>query len=148
MKNYRVEKAMAASPETVWACLTDTSRYGEWVPSIERFEGKMTEGEQLTMHHTSGNKTRVQVTQVESPRQYILSGGLPLNMVTGTRSFQLTPQANGHTLFVMEEIFSGWLMPILGRAIPDLSQSFEDFAVALQNRVELPVESQSPQGET
>lgn len=136
MKSYRIEKAIAASPEQVWTCLTETSAYGEWAPSIERFEGKMAPGEQLTMHHTSGNQTRVTITQMESPRQYILSGGLPLNMVTGTRSFQLTPQADGTTLFVMEEIFSGWLMPIFGRVIPDLSQSFEDFALALQKRVE------------
>ena len=136
MQSYRTEKAIAASPEKVWACLTDPSAYGEWAPSIECFEGEMAQDEQLTMHHTSGNKTRVKITQMESPRQYILSGGLPLNMVTGTRSFQLTPQVDGTTLFVMEEVFSGWLMPIFGRVIPDLSQSFEDFALALQKRVE------------
>lgn len=137
MKSYRIETAIAASPEQVWSCLTDTSTYGEWVPSVEQMEGKMAAGEMLTMHHTSGRKTRVKVAQMESPQQYVLTGGLPLQMLTGTRSFQLTPKNNSSTLFVMEEIFSGWLMPILGRTIPDLSQSFEDFALALQQRAEV-----------
>lgn len=136
MKSYRVEKAIAARPDQIWTCLNQTHAYGEWVPSVERMEGEMAAGEKLTMHHTSGRKTDLKITQMVAPQQYVMAGGLPLNMLTGTRSFNLTPQGDGGTLFVMEEIFSGWLMPILGRAIPDLSQSFEDFAVALQQRVE------------
>lgn len=61
---------------------------------------------------------------------------MPLGLFKGERTFTLAPQADGTTQFTTREQFSGLLLPIIGRTIPDLSESFQNFAQGLKNRAE------------
>ena len=48
----------------------------------------------------------------------------------------LTPQSDGSTTFVMQERFSGLMLPIAGRAMPDMRPVFERYAADLKRESE------------
>jgi len=52
------------------------------------------------------------------------------------RTHTLAPGPDGQTRLTTEEVFSGPLLPIFGRTIPDLTQNFRGFAAALKARAE------------
>ncbi len=63
------------------------------------------------------------------------SGGMPLGLFKGVRTFTLAREA-GATRFTMREVYSGPLAPLIGRSIPDLGPSFTQVANGLKARAE------------
>jgi hypothetical protein len=55
---------------------------------------------------------------------------LPLNQ-NGTRRYTLTPQAESNVEFMPREEFSG-LLPPIGRSVPDMAQTFQEFVAGLK----------------
>jgi hypothetical protein len=51
------------------------------------------------------------------------------------RTFTLTPE-DGATRFVMREEYTGPMLPLIWRSMPDLQASFEQFAGGLKARAE------------
>jgi len=65
----------------------------------------------------------------------VWTGGMPLGLFKGERTFTLTPTADG-VRFAMREVYTGLLAPLIGRSIPDLQPAFDEFAAALKLRAE------------
>lgn len=61
---------------------------------------------------------------------------MPLGLFKGVRTFTLSPQGGGTTRFAMREEFSGPLLPLIARSMPDLGPSFEQFVAGLKQRAE------------
>jgi hypothetical protein len=57
-------------------------------------------------------------------------------MFKGVRTFKLSAQPDGSTDFVMEERFSGLMLPLVGRSLPDFKPIFERYASDLKNEAE------------
>ena len=53
---------------------------------------------------------------------------MPLGLFRGVRTFTLAPEANGTTRFHMREEYTGPMLPLIWRSMPDLGPSFEQFA--------------------
>jgi hypothetical protein len=51
------------------------------------------------------------------------------------RTFRLAPE-NGATRFTMREEYTGLMLPLIWRSMPDLGPSFEQFARGLKARAE------------
>jgi hypothetical protein len=51
------------------------------------------------------------------------------------RTFTLSPQGNG-TRFSVREEYTGALLPMIWRSMPDLGPSFQKFATGLKQRAE------------
>jgi hypothetical protein len=66
----------------------------------------------------------------------VWSGGMPLGLFKGVRTFTLAPQAAGTIKFTMREEYVGPLAPLITRSIPDLNPSFMRFANGLKRRAE------------
>jgi hypothetical protein len=64
------------------------------------------------------------------------SGGMPLGLFKGVRIFILSPQAEGATKFTVREEYTGPLLPLIWRSMPDLGPSLEHFATGLKQRAE------------
>lgn len=138
MRTFSTTIKIACPPEAIWAVLTDVTCYSEWATGIHRLEGQIANGEVLQLF-TNSKPQRPMALMVNSfvpPKTFTLSGGLPLNLFRGDRTFTLTPQPDGTTEFSMCEVFSGFLAPLLGRMLPDLTPSFEEFAAGLKQRCE------------
>ena len=138
MKFFSASISITATPDLIWEILTDASGYPEWEPGMERIEGTIALGEKIEVYtKISPDRTfPVQVTTFEPGRRMVWTGGMPLGLFKGERTFTLTPNEDGTTEFTTREEFSGLLLPIFGRTIPDLSQSFENFAAGLKAQAE------------
>jgi hypothetical protein len=60
---------------------------------------------------------------------------MPLGLFRGVRTFTLQPAGMG-TDFRIREEYSGPLLPLIWRSMPDLAPSFRQFADGLKRRVE------------
>ena len=137
MRTYSASTTINASPETIWNILTNTTGYPEWDTSMERIEGKLELGEKVTFFtKLSSQSFPVKVTAFETDKKLVLTGGMPLGLFKSERTHQLTPIEDGKTVFHTEEIFSGLLLPLIGKNIPDLTENFEGFVAALKKQAE------------
>ena len=138
MLSYETSAMIAASPETIWSILTDAPGYSGWDSGIERIEGTIAPGEKVKLHTEvqPGRTFGVKVGDVEPARRMTWTGGMPLGLFKGVRSFTLTPEGSGATRFDMREDYSGPLLPLISRSMPDLGPSFERFSSGLKAEAE------------
>jgi hypothetical protein len=138
MKEFSAATTINASPDKVWAVLTNATGYPEWDPGVDRIEGRIAPGEKITAYTklSPGRAFPVTVTEFEPGRKMVWSSGMPLGLFKGVRTFSLSPQGNGATEFKLHEVFTGPLLPLIGRTIPDMTNTFEQFAAGLKARAE------------
>jgi hypothetical protein len=122
----------------VWEVLADTGSWSDWDSGVVGVEGEAALGSRVKVRSELNPKKAypVTVTELEPPRRMAWRGGAPLGLFTGVRTYTLTPEGEGRTRFEMREEFSGPLMPLIGRTLPDMSDSFRQFAAGLKQRAE------------
>lgn len=137
MKSFEVRRTIAASPERVWARLTDARALVTGGLGLLRLDGAIAPGAKLKLWSEAnpGRAFALRVAEFTPHRRMVWEGGMPLGLFRGVRQFNLTPKGNA-TEFHMREEFTGLLAPLIGRSIPDLSPSFERFADGLRMLVE------------
>jgi hypothetical protein len=137
MKHYDAAATIDAPPEAVWSILTDAPAYAQWDSGVQRVEGTIAPGEKIKVvsEANPGRAFPVKVTGFEPGRSMVWSGGMPLGLFKGVRTFTLAPEGSG-TRFTMREEYTGPLLPMIWRSMPDLGPSFEQFARGLKARAE------------
>lgn len=139
MKAFAVSSHIHATAEVVWAILTDGTTWTTWNPTIEKVEGSITPGGKLKVFTklSPGQAFSVRVTEFTPLRRMVWTGGMPLGLFKGQRTYTLTPK-DGGVEFAMREEFSGLIAGMITKSIPDLQPAFEQFAAALKLRAEQP----------
>ncbi len=137
MKSFATSTLIRATPEAVWAILSDGPRWVEWNPTVEKVVGSIAPGSKVTVFTklSPGRAFPIRVTEFAPPRRMVWTGGMPLGLFRGVRTYTLTPK-DGGVEFSMHEVFSGLMAPLITRSIPDLQPSFDEFAAALKRRAE------------
>lgn len=125
-----------ASPETIWAILKDAARYASWNSTVTSLEGDIRTGQTLKLRATLDPKRTFspKVTKLDENEMVWSDGFAP--MFRGVRTFTLVPKANGVTEFAMEEVFSGAMLPLIKKTLPDFAPAFEAFARDLKRAAE------------
>jgi hypothetical protein len=125
-----------ASPEVIWAILTNAADYTKWNSTVTSLEGEIRVGEKLKLRVALDPKRTFspRVTKLESHAMVWSDGFAP--MFRGVRTFTLTPKADGTTEFAMEEAFSGAMLPLIKKSLPDFGPAFETFARDLKRAAE------------
>ena len=138
MREYSASTTINASPQTIWAILTDAPNYPQWDTGVERIEGRIAPGEKVTAYSklSPGRGFPATVSEFEPQRRMTWSSGMPLGLFKGVRTFTLSPQGNGSVHFTLRELFSGPLLPLVGRSIPDMTENFQQFVQGLKERAE------------
>jgi hypothetical protein len=105
---------------------------------VERVDGRIAPGEKITVRSQAnpGRAFPVKVTEFEPGRRMTWSGGMPLGLFKGVRTFTLAPGTDGTTRFTVREEYTGPLLPMIWRSMPDLGPSFRQFANGLKRRAE------------
>ena len=137
MKSYQAESMINASPEAIWAILTDAPGYTTWDSGVVRVEGRIAPGETIKVV-SKANPSRtfpVKVAEFVPGQRMVWSGGMPLGLFKGVRTFTLAPGGNA-TKFSMREEYTGPLLPMIWGSIPDLGPSFEQFASGLKAKAQ------------
>jgi len=137
MRHYESTAVIDARPEAVWAVLTDAPAYADWDSGVVRVEGRIAPQEKIKIVSEANPKRAfgVEVTEFSPAERMVWSGGMPLGLFRGVRTFTLTPE-DGSTRFVMREEYTGPMLPLIWRSMPDLQPSFEQFARGLKARAE------------
>jgi hypothetical protein len=140
MRHYASSTTIDAPAEKVWEVLVDGARYPEWDSGVVRVEGAIAPGETLKVVSSAnpGRAFPVKVTAFEPAHRMVWSGGMPLGLFRGVRTFSLTPVAEGRTTLSVREEYTGPLLPLIWRSMPDLQPSFDQFTGGLKARLEHP----------
>lgn len=138
MTSFNTSPRIHAPRDTIWALLTDGARWADWNPTIDKVEGRIATGEKITVYSTvnPGRAFTLRVSELVPQSRMVWTGGMPLGLFKGERTYSLTAHADDGVEFAMQEVFSGLLAPLLTRSIPDLQPSFEAFTAALKQRAE------------
>ncbi|MBB2200679.1 SRPBCC domain-containing protein [Gluconacetobacter tumulisoli] len=136
---------IAASPERVWAVLTDMASYPAWNPFIRQMTGSLRAGGRLTIRLAAGGTDAPRdqmvfsphVIAVRPPRRLQWIGrlwGLP-GLFTGEHVFILHPTDHG-TRLEQNERFSGLLLWVYD--VNPLHAAFQRMNAALKAEAERP----------
>ena len=138
MRSYEAASDIRATPEAIWAVLTDGPGYARWDSGVDAVEGAIAPAATITVRSNAapGRAFPVKVTEFTSGRRMTWSGGMPLGLFKGVRTFVLTPRSDGTTHFTVREEYTGPLLGMMWRSMPDLGPSFAQFANGLKARVE------------
>ncbi len=140
MKSFSATTTIAASPDKIWKILTDAANFPNWEPNVIRIEGNIALGEKITVYtKLSPNRAfPVTVSEFVVGKKMVWSSAMPLGLFKGERTFTLTPvgKGKGTVEVVTREEFSGLLLPLIGRTIPDLTETFKNFAAGLKKQAE------------
>ena len=126
-----------ATPQRIWSLLTNAADFPRWNSTVTRITGTIAEGERLALEVPAapGRTFRPRVTRLEPERTMVWSDGFA-PMFKGVRTFTLEPHADGTTTFSMVEVFSGVMLPMIKRSLPDFGPSFEAYATDLKREAE------------
>jgi hypothetical protein len=140
MKQFSSNINIRATPEMVWAILTDGPGYSRWNPEITRVDGTIALGKKITAHvMLHGGKIQpvsVRVTAMEPPRQMVWTGGLPMKLFTGQRKFSIVPKNDGTVDFTMQVRFTGPLASLIAGTLGDRQPDIDALAVGLKEFAE------------
>jgi len=137
MKIFEASTTIDADPETIWNILADASGYPDWDPAMDHIEGKLALGETVKFFtKLSDQAFPVKVAAFEPGVKMVLTGGMPFGLFKSERTHTLSPGNDGQTTFHTQEVFSGLLLPVFGKNLPDLTENFRGFAAALKKQAE------------
>ena len=131
-----VEVNIQAVAERVWRLLTDAEGFPRWNSTVTGIDGEIGEGERLRLHVPGTDRTFTPRVSGVVPRQRMTWTGGFAPVFKGVRTFVLTPRSDGSTDFAMAEEFSGLMVPLVKRSMPDLGPVFERFASDLKREAE------------
>jgi uncharacterized protein YndB with AHSA1/START domain len=135
---FEAMSTIKASPGAVWTVLVDGQAWPSWDSGVDGVEGRIETGQKITIRSQAapGRSFPVKVTLFDPPGRLQLSGGMPLGLFRGVRTYYLSSGDDNETLFRVREEYSGPLLGLMWRSMPDLGPSFERFAAGLKQQVE------------
>jgi uncharacterized protein YndB with AHSA1/START domain len=94
---YKVALPIGAPAQRVWDLLVDAPGYKRWNSSVVSIDGLI--AAQRTIKLVSavnpGRTFVLKVTAMDPPHRMVWSGGMPLGLFTGTRTFVIEAAAGG-----------------------------------------------------
>lgn len=137
MKSFSTSIAIGAPPARVWQILTNVAQWTDWNTTVERVTGEAKPGGSVTVYAkiSPGRAFPLKVQDFSPPQRMVWTGGMPLGLFKGTRTYTLVPKGD-QTEFTMQEEFTGLLSPLIEKSIPDMQPSFDEFAACLKRAAE------------
>lgn len=131
-----VEVNICATPESVWNLLTNAKDFPRWNSTVSAIDGQIREGEQLRLRVPGTDRVFTpRVSGVVDCERMTWTGGFS-PVFKGVRKFELRRRSDGSTDFVMEERFSGLMLPLVKNSLPDFGPIFERYALDLKHEAE------------
>lgn len=133
---YDVSTEIDAPVDTVWAVLTDGPSYAQWDNGVVRVEGAIVDGGKVKVFsELSPERAFPLKVSLDAPTLMTWTGGMPLGLFKGVRTFRVGRRGEV-TTFDMREEFSGPLTGMMAKQMPDLQPSFDHFARGLKEESE------------
>ena len=126
-----IQTNINASPETVWAILTNADKYPEWNRTIFSIDGQIKKGEKIRLKSTLDPKRTFKL----KVKEYVKNEKLVWGDAMGKRTYTITKNEEG-VLFSMSEKIGGPMFPLFAGKIPSFDESFDNFAADLKKAAE------------
>lgn len=138
MRYYEAFADIHADPDTIWKILIDGPNYSAWDSGVDRVEGRIALSETIKVHAkiSPGRTFPVKVTEFIAGNRMVWTGGMPLGLFKGVRIFTLSPKGEGTTRVTVREEYTGALLGMMWKSMPDLGPSFETFVQGLKKKAE------------
>jgi hypothetical protein len=135
--HFEVKRSINASPEKVWAIITDKKRVVEGGFGVLKIEGDIKPGSKIKLWSEAnpGRAFPLRVGSFSPPNLMVWEGGMPFGLFKGVRRYVIEKSATGCS-FHMREDYTGPLAGMIGKSIPDLTPSFQKFSDALKRHAE------------
>jgi hypothetical protein len=134
---FDVDRSIAAPRDRIWAILTDAKGYSNWDNGIELIDGEIGPGSKFRLIPEEGERQfKITVVEFEPLERMAWKSGMPLGLFTGIRHFTLTESSDGTTYFRMYEVFSGPMLGMVAKRMPDLGPQFRRFVDGLKKQAE------------
>ncbi len=126
---YQASIDIDAPVAKVWSLLTSVEAQNKWNTTLLKLEGEFKQGGRLVFLTKITPKQPFKVTVKEMGTNHmVLTGGMPLGLFRGLRTFRVTALNEGRAKFETQEVFSGPLVGLMRKVMPDLQPSFDEFA--------------------
>lgn len=137
MKHYEASATIQASTSAVWNILTSGEALCAANTGITRIDGSITEGAKfkLTTKYVPGRAFAITVSKLEAEQSMVWESGMPLGLFKGVRTFTLATSSDGVQLTTREE-FTGTMLPLIWKSMPDLQPSFDQFVQGVKDAAE------------
>ncbi len=135
---YRVSRRVEAAPERVWSALLEVGRWPDWDTGVAKVEGgAAVDGVKLKVFSevSPGRAFPVRVALDDERRVMRWTGGMPMGLFKGVRTFEVAASDGGSKLEVREQ-FTGPLVGAMSKRMPDLQPSLEKFADGIKTHCE------------
>lgn len=132
-KQYTVTRAIDAPSTVVWQLLTDADSYADWNTAVLSITGPIAQGNKIELVSILDPKRtfKLNVAEMTAPKKMVWQDGMPLGLFKGTRTYLVSERGEGSE-FSMTEVFSGPLSGLISKSIPDMTDSFNQFADGLK----------------
>lgn len=140
-QTFRMQRGVSinirAKPEKIWSLLTTAAEFPRWNSTVASIEGEIALGQKIRLRVPIAPKRvfKLKVSELEPKKRMVWSDGAA-PMFKGVRTFTLLEREDGSVDFAMEEVFSGLMLPMIARALPDFAPSFERYAADLKSAAE------------
>lgn len=140
MPRFETTITIKAPAQMIWEILVDAANWPAWNSTVDKVDGTIAPGESITVYAkvNPGRAFPVKVTEFAAPQRMVWTGGMPLGLFKGVRTYTLTSRDEGETELTMSEEYSGLLAGMMTRSIPDLQPAFDEFARSLKAKAEAP----------
>lgn len=121
-KTIQTEISISATPEKVWAVLTNFSAFPKWNPFIKSLSGDVKTGNKIEVRieppGAKGMTFKPEVLAFDKNRRFHWQGHLFFpGLFDGRHRFELVDNGNGTTTFIHAEDFKGILVPLLRKML-------------------------------
>lgn len=141
-KTIQTEIRINATPEKVWAVLTDFNAFAKWNPFIKSLTGDVKTGNTIKVRleppGAKGMTFKPKVLAFEKNSRFHWQGHLFFpGLFDGRHRFELTANGDGTTTFIHAEDFKGILVPLLRKMLDiNTRNGFLAMNTALKERAE------------
>lgn len=132
----RVEANIHAKAERVWSVLTNAKDFSRWNSTVASIEGEIRDGARIRLRVPGSDRVFTPAISNVVPNQHMTWTGGFAPVFKGVRTFELTSRSDGSTDFAMQERFSGLILPLVRKSLPDFGPIFERYADDLKRESE------------
>lgn len=142
-KEIKTEILITATPERVWAILTNFDNYPNWNPFIKSIKGDVKVGNKITVRieppKAKGMTFKPNILTFETNKEFKWLGRLLFaGLFDGEHKFELIDNENGTTTFIQSEKFKGILVPLFKKQLDNnTKKGFEAMNLKLKELAEL-----------
>lgn len=125
---YRLEMVLPVNQEEVWKRIANVQEIRSWDSMISEISGEIREGGKVRLRSkiSPNQEFRLRISDVTPQNKMKWSSGVA-PFFKGVRSYHLSRE-NGQTRLVVEEVFSGWLLPLMKSKLPSCDVLFGSYA--------------------